>query len=512
MIMPLLSYWPSWLSRHWLLITALLACSYFFLALSIDILFANHGLMPSPIWPSAAIAFVGVWLWQKKAWTGIFLGAFLSNWLYGEANLPIWAAGTIALGSLFAATLANYLLSKFTKPYHLPFFKIEEVIPFLVLVGILQAIIAATIGVASKHIALQLNSDSFLSDWLKWGIADATGALMLAPLLMLIIKKSPVTTISVSPTEAITASFATLLLAFSIFWLANDLSYASYALPFLLIGPLAWISVRFPLALTLKVLFLKDIISYTGTLLGLGVLNTTINNYPIGTLSIITFCGIAGVHFVTALIYELRASHDALVTANNELEQKISERTASLIAKEKHLLKMVEKDDLTQLASRRHFQEQTQQNIAQALNHRQEVQLSYLLFDIDHFKEINDQYGHATGDMVLKAIGQNVPKLLRHHDIAGRVGGEEFAILLPDTSIEQARLLAERLRFSLSQTIFISQNNPEETFHVTISIGVTDLKPSDEDNQTELIDIIFSRADKALYQAKNTGRNRVCVL
>ena len=129
--------------------------------------------------------------------------------------------------------------------------------------------------------------------------------------------------------------------------------------------------------------------------------------------------------------------------------------------------------------------------------------------DIDFFKKVNDTYGHAVGDLVLKTIAKVIRSQLREYDIAGRYGGEEFSILLPFTKIEEAKMVAERLRKSIeNKVINISKVNPDaevKEIKVTISLGIYEIKPDDED------DDLLKKADKALYEAKNTGRNKVVI-
>ncbi len=127
-----------------------------------------------------------------------------------------------------------------------------------------------------------------------------------------------------------------------------------------------------------------------------------------------------------------------------------------------------------------------------------------LLIDVDYFKTVNDKYGHKAGDAVLQALGEILLSSLREVDIIGRIGGEEFAVLLPQTDTATAEGVAERLRQTVADTeIAIGNDRP---LHITISIGLA--MPSE---QTNHIDIILRQADKALYAAKNSGRNRVCV-
>ncbi len=121
-----------------------------------------------------------------------------------------------------------------------------------------------------------------------------------------------------------------------------------------------------------------------------------------------------------------------------------------------------------------------------------------MILDLDHFKEINDSYGHPVGDMVLKEIAGILKNNVRGCDTAGRWGGEEFLIVLPQTDLYNAMAAAEKIRSVMEETEFSVAG------HVTCSFGVASVRKDDDQDK------LLSRADKALYEAKNSGRNRVC--
>jgi len=166
------------------------------------------------------------------------------------------------------------------------------------------------------------------------------------------------------------------------------------------------------------------------------------------------------------------------------------------------LLHLATTDTLTGLANRRHFLAQVAQEAERIRRFGEPGAL--LMLDLDHFKDINDQHGHAAGDAVLKAFAQAVQASLRKTDSAGRMGGEEFAVLLPETAPEAARNFAERLRQTVAAMPIAFEN---KTLSVTVSIGVTSLDPADLAPEDAL-----RRADQAMYKAKAGGRNRVELL
>jgi diguanylate cyclase (GGDEF)-like protein len=158
-------------------------------------------------------------------------------------------------------------------------------------------------------------------------------------------------------------------------------------------------------------------------------------------------------------------------------------------------------DGLTGLVNHRTFQERFSGMLGRA--ERRELAVSLLLTDIDHFKKINDTYGHPTGDEVLRRVASILKASARKIDIVARYGGEEFAIVLEATDREGARQLAERIRAEVAQQSFPSAKG---TFNATLSIGVA-VYPDDAREKAEII----ARADQSLYAAKRGGRNRtVC--
>jgi diguanylate cyclase (GGDEF)-like protein/PAS domain S-box-containing protein len=156
-------------------------------------------------------------------------------------------------------------------------------------------------------------------------------------------------------------------------------------------------------------------------------------------------------------------------------------------------------DELSGMPNRRHFLQQADLELNRC--HRYSRPLSIFVVDLDHFKTVNDRHGHAAGDAVIQAFARLCERTLRRQDIAARVGGEEFAVLLPETSLEDACVLAERLRQKLAAQPLDIEG---KAILITASIGVMESAPSD----TNIL-AMLARADKALYQAKEGGRNQV---
>ena len=171
------------------------------------------------------------------------------------------------------------------------------------------------------------------------------------------------------------------------------------------------------------------------------------------------------------------------------------------------ILKHATLDALTGFYNRRQLEERIKQETSKAK--RQKTPLCAIMIDIDFFKRINDLYGHAAGDLVLKTVSKTMRSQLREYDIAGRYGGEEFAILLPFTRTEEAIMVAERLRQSVeNKKIDLSKVNQQiqnKIINATISLGIYEFKDSNTAQD------LLKNADMALYKAKETGRNKVVV-
>lgn len=164
-------------------------------------------------------------------------------------------------------------------------------------------------------------------------------------------------------------------------------------------------------------------------------------------------------------------------------------------------------DHLTKLANRRYFEQQLHLELDRA--YRKGYHSTILLLDIDNFKKINDEFGHLAGDKALIEVAAEIKSLVREADLPVRFGGEEFLVLLPETSLEQGESVAKKIREKISK-ISIPTRKGEIT--VTISIGVACIEPDDFFEQDSLIkasDRLVKNADKALYQAKMKGKNRV---
>ncbi|HEX5372892.1 MAG TPA: diguanylate cyclase [Aquabacterium sp.] len=201
----------------------------------------------------------------------------------------------------------------------------------------------------------------------------------------------------------------------------------------------------------------------------------------------------------SALPVSLNAS-----AVRNEAGEVVSSRTTVTDITERHRLELelqsqARTDPMTGVSNRRDFYDHGARELARA--QRSGKPVSVLMLDIDHFKKVNDSHGHHAGDLVLKGVAEACVKHLRSHDLFARMGGEEFAALLPETDLNAAREVANRMREALAA---MRVTHGDERLSVTVSVGVA----SQTDSQDDL-DRLLVRADEHLYQAKSAGRNRV---
>lgn len=198
------------------------------------------------------------------------------------------------------------------------------------------------------------------------------------------------------------------------------------------------------------------------------------------------------------------ASHFAVMVQavkemNESLQTKVEARTRELNDANEKLEQLAMEDPLTGLNNRRVFDERFRQEFGRAKRHKHD--LTVVMLDIDHFKSVNDTYGHPVGDEVLKRIAAHLKATVRASDILARLGGEEFCMVLPESPEKSCVTFLERLRSDISEMEFVTEGR---TFRVTCSFGVAGLVADVVSR-----DVLTERSDAALYQAKQTGRNRI---
>lgn len=201
---------------------------------------------------------------------------------------------------------------------------------------------------------------------------------------------------------------------------------------------------------------------------------------------------------------ELQAANRGLTEQAAELRALNAALEKEIVERERlagELQRLATIDELTGLNGRRHFIDLAERELAR--RRRTGRPTIALMLDLDHFKKVNDTHGHAVGDLVLRELGTVLREGLRELDVAGRMGGEEFAVLLSETTLDQGLEVAERLRSAMEARRPSQPGGPTVT--CTVSIGVALQTPD------ESLDDLLNRADGALYAAKRAGRNRVAI-
>jgi diguanylate cyclase len=208
---------------------------------------------------------------------------------------------------------------------------------------------------------------------------------------------------------------------------------------------------------------------------------------------------------------QIRNVVEALVCSTREMQatKKLLEERLTVSKQEiSHLQQNLEAiraesltDPLTGLGNRKYFDRAIEAAVQLAIKH--DEPLSLLMLDIDHFKSFNDNYGHLTGDQVLRLVGQSLKQIINGRDTMARYGGEEFAVVLPDTALVKALAVADQIRRAVMARELKKKSTGEILGRVTVSVGVSVLQPGDDK------DTLIERADICLYAAKRGGRNRV---
>ena len=237
---------------------------------------------------------------------------------------------------------------------------------------------------------------------------------------------------------------------------------------------------------------------------------------------IVTWIGKAGQWSLTLFVISLLAVYlikdkkqqEALALLTHNLENTVAERTQALNESLARLEELAQTDFLTKLLNRRAFMERANREVAKSIRHKQP--LSLMLFDIDHFKRINDRYGHGAGDRVLTEVAKVVSKTCRASDLICRWGGEEFVVLLQSATPDQAKLLAARMRETIQSLALKSEDG--DAIAVTASFGFISYDGYQEtselnkpENADRLLELLLNKADSAMYDTKNRGRNDITV-
>jgi diguanylate cyclase (GGDEF)-like protein len=452
-----------------------LFAAVYFLAAKLALLVAIPPGYATAVWPASGIALASVLLQGSRIWPGIWLGASLVNVTVQSSLL---AATLIGAGNTLEALAGAALFRAYVGRPGV-FQRGEDVVKF-VAIAALSATIAATVAAAPLAFVHSLGWPELLWNWWTWWQGDTVGIIIVAPLILgWSVRIRPALT-----RWKIAEGFVLICLMSGVMYAIFGGGMAPYLpslpLTFAILPFVIWAAFRFRQRKVATVNALVCAMAVWFTLEGSGP-------FAQGSLN--------------ASLLLLLAFMCTVVTTGLVLSAVIGERGRAVEATQRLLHDLREqtmRDPLTSLHNRRFLQDYLPREILRAT--RENAPLAVVMIDLDRFKRINDSAGHQAGDRVLVEVAGLLKRHVRGSDIACRYGGEEFAVVLPKTTLESALRRSEEIRSAIS-------DEPDRLRGVTASLGVA-LCPAHAMDAEALL----RAADRALYEAKRAGRNQVRVV
>ena len=450
---------------------ALLAAVYFSAA-KLALLAAIPPGYATAVWPPSGIALASVLLLGSRIWPGIWLGASLVNVTVQSSLL---AATLMGAGNTLEA-LAGAALVRALIGFPGPFRHGEDVVRF-VAIAAASATIAATVAAAPLAFVHSLESPELLWNWWTWWQGDTVGIIIVTPLILgWAARANPAWT----PRKIAEGSLLVCLLSgvmYAVFGAGVAPYIPSLPLTFAILPFVIWAAFRFQQREVATVNALVCAMAVGFTLEGSGPFAQGSLNESL-LLLLAFMCTVVTTGLVLNAVIQDRGR---AVEATQRLLQELREQTI--------------RDALTSLYNRRFLQDYLERELIRA--RRERAPLALIMMDLDRFKRINDNAGHQAGDQVLVQVGALLKRHVRGSDIACRYGGEEFAVVLPKTTLESARRRSAEICSAIRREAELLRG-------VTASLGVA-LCPA---HATDA-EAILRAADHALYQAKRAGRNQV---
>jgi diguanylate cyclase (GGDEF)-like protein len=443
-------------------LTGLVACAAYILAAKLSLRLATVHPSASPFRPPSGIAIVALLTLGLRFWPVIFAGAFLAN--VTTAGSVLTSLG-IAAGNCLEAVLATYLVCRFANGKH-AFEKTWDILRFALYAGILSAPVAATLGVTSLALGGFAPWHQYGVIWRTWWLGDATGALVFAPFLLLWSANPRLKWSKSEFLEAAVLLVSTLLVAGTVFGPVFHLRVRNDPWTFLVTPFLIWAAFRFGPREASAIICIVCGVAVAGTTSGYGPFARESTNN-----SLLLLQSFLSVKALLTLVFAAEVS-----------ERRRQEEQARLLAV---------RDPLTGLANYRLLIERVDDEIRRYS--RNGRPFSVLLLDLDGLKKVNDQYGHLVGSLAICRVAEVLHLSCRGTDTAARYGGDEFALVLPESTVESAAMVAKRVSERLAQDV--------EEPRLSVSIGVAEYP---RDGGT--IEQLLSAADQALYNDKRSAR------
>jgi diguanylate cyclase (GGDEF)-like protein len=454
---------------------ALLAVAYF-VAAKLSLLLAIPPGYATAVWPPSGIALAATLLLGNRIWPGIWLGAALVNYTVNSSpTLAVMIGAGNALEALAGAALMRHHVGIPRR-----FERGRDVIVF-VAIAAASCTIAATVAVLSLALAGSVPWPAFLPNWWTWWQGDVTGIIIVTPLILSWRLRRAAPWSRLKKLEG--ACLASLLLLFSLLVFSDTTGpLSSFRLTFALLPLMIWAALRFS----------QRVVTTATTVVCIVAVYYTVNS--IGPFALWS---------LNESLLVLLAFISTIVVTTLVLSAVTTDRRRVMDALEQALVYIREQaltDPLTGVYNRRYLWEFLRREWIRAK--RRELPLTVIMLDLDHFKRINDAFGHPAGDHVLVAVAGLLRNQIRSSDIVCRYGGEEFALILPEASLDSVRQRAESIQAAIKQLKLTHQGVALGS--ITASLGVA-LFPTHADDP----DALMAAADAALYAAKSAGRDRI---
>jgi diguanylate cyclase (GGDEF)-like protein len=418
------------------------------------------------VWAPTGIALAALVLRGRRYWPAVLLGAFAVNVTTAGSVATSLA---IAVGNTLEAVVGASLVNRYARGRH-AFERSPDIFRFAALAALGSTTLSATCGVTSLLVGGYLDPPRYAAVWLTWWLGNAVGDLIVAPLLFVWYMNPRLRWSGRQGLEAAGVGVAIVLTGLLVFGGVLPSGLRHYPLNFLCLPVLLWPTFRLGQREAATAAFLLEALAISGTLRGFGPFVRDSPNEALLLLQ--TFVGVVALTVVAV---------GAVVAERRRLESR--------------LLHQADHDALTGLLTRRRLQDELSHQLAQAS--RYGTRGAVLFLDLDDFKAVNDAYGHRAGDQVLAELARRLRGRLRTSDVVARVGGDEFAILLPHTDGVRAQALAAHLLTALrSHSIDLEGRS----IAISATIGMA-LFP----DHGASVDELLARADHAMYEAKRMG-------
>jgi diguanylate cyclase (GGDEF)-like protein len=412
---------PEMTTSRRLLVMAVLAVLYF-AAAKLGLRLAYVNASATAVWAPTGIALAALLLFGYEVWPGVFVGAFAAN-LFTAGNLE--TSTYIAIGNALEGIAGAYLVNRFAGGAR-AFERTRDILRFALLAGVVSTMVSPTIGVASLAFTGFAAWRDYVAIWSTWWLGDAVGNLVVAPAL-LIWSANP--RIQLTRGHAVKAAEAVALLVclecvcLLLFGSFLPRESTHYPLEFLCVPMLLWAAYRFGPRATVTATIVLAALGLWGTIRGFGPFAGRTPNASLVLLQ--TFLGFTS---VLSLVFA------SVVSEHRQAEALVRQMAVT--------------DSLTGLVNYRRFMQELESEIARSS--RTGRTFAILFIDLDHLKQINDSFGHLAGSRAICRVAEALRRCSRHIDTPARIGGDEFAVILPETRETTAHELLDRITAALA--------------------------------------------------------------